>query len=138
MPSPFVTNLDRPIFGLRQLPEVVQGALSARYSRSEKSPQRILLDEFLQSAEAGLEDWVGTEAGGAFYDRVLIGCGDDSVAELGGAHLDFAGTSDYGGVYSTNQEMCPSALAEGHISAGKIFRGDHLISQQRFPEHEQK
>jgi hypothetical protein len=70
--APFVTSLDRPILGLRQLPEVVKGALFSRYSRSEKSLRRILLDEFLQSAEAGLEDWVSTEAGGIDAAKALF------------------------------------------------------------------
>src|SRR6188472_391738 len=93
--APFVTNLDRPIFCLRNLPEVVKGALFSRYSRSDKSLRRILLDEFIQAPESGFEAIVGQVGAGAdqlvavqqaeaFYERVLIGYGDDSVAELGG------------------------------------------------------
>ncbi len=97
--APFVTNLDQPVFGLRNLPEVVKGALFSRYSRSSKGLRRILLDEFLRSPEAGLEQiaaytaandydpLVATQQAEAFYERVLIGYGDDSVAELGGAHI---------------------------------------------------
>ncbi|MDQ5851201.1 MAG: FAD-dependent thymidylate synthase, partial [Chloroflexota bacterium] len=97
--APFVTNTDRSIFGLRNLPEVVKGALFSRYSRSDKSLRRILLDEFIQVPEAGFERIVGgaaangvdqlvaTRQAEAFYERVLIGYGDDSVAELGGAHI---------------------------------------------------
>ncbi len=97
--APFVTNLDRPIFGLRNLPEVVKGALFSRYSRSSKSLRRILLDEFVSAPETGIEylaavgghtrsdKVITTERAEAFYERVLIGYGDDSVAELGGAHI---------------------------------------------------
>ncbi len=97
--APFVTNLDRPIFGLRNLPEVVKGALFSRYSRSDKSLRRILLDEFMSAPEAGFaplvdaaltderQQMVVTQQAEAFYERVLIGYGDDSVAELGGAHV---------------------------------------------------
>ncbi len=97
--QPFVTNLDKSVFGLRNLPEVVKGALFSRYSRSEKSLRQILLSEFIQAPELGFDSLLGTNAIGgddqsiatqkaeAFYDRVLIGYGDDSVAELGGAHL---------------------------------------------------
>jgi thymidylate synthase ThyX len=97
--APFVTNLERPIFGLRNLPEVVKGALFSRYSRSDKSLRRILLDEFILAPESGFERIVGdasgrgvdqmvaTQQAEAFYERVLIGYGDDSVAELGGAHV---------------------------------------------------
>jgi thymidylate synthase ThyX len=103
--APFVTDLDAPIFGLRNLPEVVKGALFSRYSRSDKSLRRILLDEFIQAPESGFAAIVGERAPGAeqivavrqaeaFYERVLIGYGDDSVAELGGAHVACEGVSN--------------------------------------------
>ncbi len=95
--APFVTNLDKNIFCLRNLPEVVKGALFSRYSRSPKGIRKILVDEFINAPEMGFTEIVG-EKGGAdemvairkaeeFYDRVLVGYGDDSVAELGGAHI---------------------------------------------------
>ena len=34
----YVTNLDQPVFALVNLPEVVKGALFARYSRSPQEP----------------------------------------------------------------------------------------------------
>ncbi len=92
----FFTNLDRNIFVLINLPEVVKGALFSRYSRSAKDLRRMLLDEFLQE-ETGLR--VGSKDIGSplqivdankaegFYDRVLVGYGDDSVAELAGVHV---------------------------------------------------
>ncbi|MBW3651951.1 MAG: thymidylate synthase, partial [Actinobacteria bacterium] len=43
----YFTNLDRPVFALVNLPEVVKGALFARYSRSAKSLRRLFLDEFV-------------------------------------------------------------------------------------------
>lgn len=95
--APFFTNLDRPTFGLR-LPQEVAGALFSRYSRSTKSLRRTFLDEFLGDPELGLDDLLGGQSAAsddsaalkkarAFYDRVLVGYGDDSVAQLGGAHL---------------------------------------------------
>jgi len=105
--APFVTDLDSSIFGLRNLPEVVKGALFSRYSRSDKSLRRILLDEFIQAPEAGFAAIAGRAEGvdhvdqlvairqaEAFYERVLIGYGDDSVAELGGAHVACEGISN--------------------------------------------
>jgi thymidylate synthase ThyX len=89
--APYFTNVDAPVFGLK-LPQEVAGALFSRYSRSAKSLRRVFLDEF--QGEAGVLP--GTEAASegdalkkarAFYDRVLVGYGDDSVAQLGGAHL---------------------------------------------------
>ena len=95
--APFFTNLDRSTFGLK-LPQEVAGAVFSRYSRSTKSLRRTFLDEFLGDPELGLNDLlVGHSAASedsaalkkarAFYERVLVGYGDDSVAQLGGAHL---------------------------------------------------
>ena len=44
---PYFTNVDQPVFALVNLPEVVKGALFARYSRSPKSLRRLFLDEFV-------------------------------------------------------------------------------------------
>jgi predicted transposase YdaD len=57
--QPFITNLDRAVFGLRNLPEVVKGALFSRYSRSDKSLRFILLDEFIKAPEASFALPVG-------------------------------------------------------------------------------
>ena len=43
----YFTNLEGPVFALVNLPEVVKGALFARYSRSSKSLRRLFLDEFV-------------------------------------------------------------------------------------------
>ena len=51
----FFTNLDLPVFGLINLPEVVKGALFARYSRSAKSLRRLFLDEFVADPESGID-----------------------------------------------------------------------------------
>jgi thymidylate synthase ThyX len=89
----YCTNVDRRVFALRSLPEVVKGALFSRYSRTEKSLRRVLLDEFLQrdgldpAAPDGPDQLVDAERAEEFYQRVLVGYGDDSVAELAGAHL---------------------------------------------------
>ena len=87
--SRFVTNLDQPVFALVNLPEVVKGALFARYSRSSKSVRRLLLDEFLGDREAALGtlEQVGAARASALYDRIFLEYGDDSVAQLGGVHL---------------------------------------------------
>jgi thymidylate synthase ThyX len=73
------------VFALINLPEVVKGALFSRYSRSPDSLKIILEREFLTLGEDKAE---------AFYDRVLGAYGDDSVAELGGAHIAIEGVSD--------------------------------------------
>ena len=107
--TPYFTNTDRPVFALTNLPETVKGALFARYSRSAKSVRRLFLDEFLgqiapaaperQAREGGTADavatsTVGTERADRLYARVLSDCGDDSVAQLGGAHIACEGVSN--------------------------------------------
>ena len=88
---PYFTNLDGPVFALVNLPEVVKGALFARYSRSSKSLRRLFLDEFVgeldTAGDATVDATIGLERAEALYDRVFFEYGDDSVAQLGGVHL---------------------------------------------------
>ena len=84
----YFTNLDGPVFALVNLPEVVKGALFARYSRTTKSLRRLFLDEFAEDVDEGGEmTSVGVERAEKLYDRVFVEFGDDSVAQLGGVHL---------------------------------------------------
>ena len=95
--SRFFTDLDGPVFALINLPEVVKGALFARYSRTHKSLRRLFLDEFVTDPETGIEA-IATEMSTEdpliklkraedLYKRVFYEYGDDSVAQLGGVHL---------------------------------------------------
>jgi thymidylate synthase ThyX len=120
--APYFTNLDRPVFALRNLPEVVKAALFARYSRSPKSLRRLFLDEFVgpavpaetragddsSAASAGsgrhgrpdgvdaqaADSEVGVARSEKLFARVLAEYGDDSVAQLGGAHVAVEGASN--------------------------------------------
>ena len=101
--APYFTNTDRPIVVLTNLPETVKGALFARYSRSAKSVRRLFLDEFHGQIAASapgpahgepLDTTVGTERAERLYARVLSDYGDDSVAQLGGAHIACEGVSN--------------------------------------------
>ncbi len=87
----YFTNLDQPVFALVNLPEVVKGALFARYSRSAKSLRRLFLDEFVDeldiSGDATLDATMGVKRAETLYERVFLEYGDDSVAQLGGVHL---------------------------------------------------
>ena len=90
------SNVDEPVFALTDLPDVVKGALFARYSRSPKSLRRLFLDEFYQDglvtppppierlASAG-DTGVGRAE--ELYERMLVEYGDDSVAQLVGVHI---------------------------------------------------
>jgi thymidylate synthase ThyX len=87
----YMTNLDEPVFALVNLPEVVKGALFARYSRSAKSLRRLFLDEFVRdldvSGDATVDATVGLQRAEQLYEKVFVEYGDDSVAQLGGVHL---------------------------------------------------
>src|SRR5262245_20923048 len=97
--APYFTNTNENVFALTNLPETVKGALFARYSRSAKSLRRLFLDEFLDDVHGRfepppVENAVGTERANSLYGRVLNEYGDDSVAQLGGAHLACEGASN--------------------------------------------
>ena len=87
----YFTNLDQPVFALVNLPEVVKGALFARYSRSDKSLRRLFLEEFVGeldvSGDETIDATVGLRRAEELYDKVFFEYGDDSVAQLGGVHL---------------------------------------------------
>ncbi len=100
----YVTNTTSNIFGLRNLPEVIKGALFSRYSRSSLGLRSLLLKEFVLNEETSFNAIVGSsdksedqqaaedqliavKKAQNFYDRILDGYGDDSIGELGGAHL---------------------------------------------------
>jgi thymidylate synthase ThyX len=87
--TPHVTNLDRPVFALVNLPETVKGALFARYSRYPGTLRRLYLDEFAAEVPEGGRPFEGEEGERAagLYERVFMGYGDDSIAQVGGAHV---------------------------------------------------
>lgn len=102
----YVTNTEGSVFALTHLPEVVKGALFSRYSRSTLGLRELLLKEFIsdpdsefaaiggvdaeaasQAEQAARESHLAVERAQSFYNRILDGYGDDSIGELGGAHL---------------------------------------------------
>ena len=97
--KPYFSNLDGDVFALRNLPDVVKGALFSRYSRTTKSLREVLLTEFLETSDLEIkeqvhDDNVQTATAEDFFDRVLVGYGDDSVAELAGAHVALENVSN--------------------------------------------
>src|SRR5579872_4452830 len=102
----FVTSTFSNVFVLRNLPEVIKGALFSRYSRSSLGLRSLLLKEFILGEETSFSKIAGVQVvkedeeenegedqtmaiqkAQNFYDRILDGYGDDSIGELGGAHL---------------------------------------------------
>jgi thymidylate synthase ThyX len=97
----FVSNTSSNVFVLQNLPEVIKGALFSRYSRSTLGLRSLLLKEFILNEDTAFHSIAGKQRESApseeqkvaiqkaqnFYDRILDGYGDDSIGELGGAHL---------------------------------------------------
>jgi len=134
----YLTNVDRRVFALRNLPEVVKGALFSRYSRTEKSLRRVLLDEFLSEPAAGIvpgsggpDDLVDVARGEDFYQRVLVGYGDDSVAELAGAHLAVERVSNLAAKALEDSRIGISPLEK----STRYVRFDRRGPDGRFPYH---
>ncbi len=88
--APYFTNTELPVFGIVNLPETVKGAMFARYSRYAGTLRQMFLDEFADDVDAaGARAYDGAEGdrASALYERIFLGYGDDSVAQLGGAHV---------------------------------------------------
>src|SRR5947207_11307315 len=93
--APHFTNLDRPVFALVNLPETDKGALFARYSRYAGTLRRLFLDEFADSLpELPVVELGEGERAAKLYETIFLGYGDDSVAQLGGAHIACEWTSN--------------------------------------------
>ena len=83
------------MFALTNLPETVKGALFARYSRYPGTLRRLFLEEFADSVpEGGAFDGDEGRRAAELYERIFVGYGDDSVAQLGGAHVACEWTSN--------------------------------------------
>jgi len=95
---PYVTNVDRPIFALKNLPEEVVAVLFAYYSRSRESLRRNLL-KLIQEKDLDLEErlqWAAKDQdelararqkAKEFHEKWVVGYGHASVAEHAVAHL---------------------------------------------------
>ncbi|MCH9617288.1 MAG: Flavin-dependent thymidylate synthase [Chlamydiia bacterium] len=98
----YVTSLSSNVFVLKNLPEVIKGALFSRYSRSTLGLRSLLLKDFISKEEMLFNEISGKSPEGQttaiakaqnFYDRILDGYGDDSIGELGSAHIAFENIS---------------------------------------------
>jgi thymidylate synthase ThyX len=96
--TPYVTDVEKPIYALKNLPEEVVAVLFAYYSRSRESLRRNLLrlieeqdvDLSVRLSSTPLEE---AELGGArekarqFHEKWVVGYGHASVAEHAVVHL---------------------------------------------------
>lgn len=139
----FVTNTTNHIFALRNLPEVIKGALFSRYSRSPLGLRTLLLKEFIANEEEASFFALVGEGGHtalqkqsqalkraqSFYDRILDGYGDDSIGELGGAHLALENVSMIAAKAVEDCRIGGSPLEKStrYVAFDKKYKGEYLF-----------
>lgn len=146
----YVTNSSSHIFVLRNLPEVIKGALFSRYSRSNLGLRTLLLKEFItNNEEAAFESIVGKmsakdeeletheqldaiKKAQSFYDRILDGYGDDSIGELGGAHLAIENVSMIAAKFIEDSRIGGSPLEKStrYIYFDQKVKGEYLFYRE--------
>lgn len=141
----FVTNTSSNVFVLRNLPEVLKGALFSRYSRSTLGLRSLLLKEFILNEDTAFSSIAGkySENDAAnqmvaiqkaqnFYDRILDGYGDDSIGELGGAHLAIENVSMLAAKVIEDQRIGGSPLEKStrYIYFDQKVNGEYLFYQE--------
>lgn len=145
----YVTNTKGHIFVLRNLPEVIKGALFSRYSRSSLGLRALLLKEFISNNdEASFNAIVGASGTEAeaylinqemaikkaqnFYDRILDGYGDDSIGELGGAHLAIENVSMLAAKMLEDSRIGGSPLEKStrYIYFDQKVKGEYLFYRE--------
>jgi thymidylate synthase ThyX len=141
--APFVTNTDQSVFVLQNLPEVIKGALFSRYSRSTLGLRKLLLKDFILKDEASFQEIQGgtldegksTESrlaiqkAQSFYDRILDGYGDDSIGELGGAHVAMENVSILATKEIEDARIGGSPLEKStrYVKFNQKVKGDYLF-----------
>lgn len=142
----YVTNTSDSVFVLRNLPEVIKGALFSRYSRSSLGLRSLLIKEFINNEEqaafeeiAGQTDDEGDESqflaiskAQNFYDRILDGYGDDSIGELGGAHVAVEQVSMLGAKVLEDARIGGSPLEKStrYIYFDQKHNGEYLFYRE--------
>ncbi|PIN68087.1 hypothetical protein COV94_06130, partial [Candidatus Woesearchaeota archaeon CG11_big_fil_rev_8_21_14_0_20_57_5] len=139
--SRFVSNMRGRVFVLQNLPEVIKGALFSRYSRSQKGLRRLLLDEFIlapetgfsqiaaYAEESGISQTLAIKKAQEFYDRILDGYGDDSIGELGGAHVALEGISNIATKFIQDRRIGGSPLEK---STRYVYFDDKVDSRWQY------
>lgn len=141
----FVTNTRSHIFVIRNMPEVIKGALFSRYSRSNLGLRSLFLKEFIgNSEESSFEAIAGTAGNDPalqnaaikkaqnFYDRILDGYGDDSIGELGGAHLALENISMLAAKVIEDSRIGGSPLEKStrYICFDQKVKGEYLFYRE--------
>lgn len=144
----YVTNTGSHIFALRNLPEVIKGALFSRYSRSSLGLRSLLLKEFVTNTdesafnsivaaamapgEVEVDQALAIKRAQNFYDRILDGYGDDSIGELGGAHLAIENVSMIAAKLIEDSRIGGSPLEKStrYIYFDQKFKGEYLFYRE--------
>ncbi len=141
----YVTNTTSNVFVLRNLPEVIKGALFSKYSRSVLGLRSLLLKEFISHEDAAFSAIAGvTDEGKAedqslaikkaqrFYDNILDGYGDDSIGELGGAHLALENISMLAAKVVEDSRIGGSPLEKStrYVYFDRKFQGEYLFYKE--------
>jgi len=146
--KPYFSNLDQSVFVLTNLPEVVKGALFARYSRSDLPLRTLFLREFLGNPSLAIQSMTvhqveqgvpldeAVEKAEKFYDRVLHGFGHGSVGELGNAHLAIEGISNVGsGIIEGHRLISPLEKSTRYVDfSGKVDGEYQFFKEPRLME----
>lgn len=142
--SRYVTNTKSNVFVLRNLPEVIKGALFSRYSRSSLGLRSLLLKEFILSEDTAFSALLGSQGEEVedqavaikkaqnFYDRILDGYGDDSIGELGGAHIAFENISLIAAKVIEDCRIGGSPLEKStrYIYFDQKYQGEYLFQRE--------
>ena len=138
----YVSNTNSNIFALINLPEVIKGALFSRYSRSNLGLRSLLLKEFVFNEETSFDIIAGSHDNKTainqvnaikkaknFYDRILDGYGDDSIGELGGAHLAIERISMLSAKTIEDSRIGGSPLEKStrYVYFDQKFKGEYLF-----------
>lgn len=142
----YVTNTRSHIFALRNLPEVIKGALFSRYSRSNLGLRSLFLKEFVGNneesefstiANSDTQSEPNTQMAAIkkaqnFYDRILDGYGDDSIGELGGAHLALENVSMLAAKVLEDNRIGGSPLEKStrYIYFDQKVKGEYLFYRE--------
>ncbi len=140
--SKFFTNTDDNVFCLINLPEVIKGTLFSRYSRSSKDLRTLFLDEFLTNPDLkkiiktegeGQDQFLNIQKAEDFYERILVGYGDDSVAELGGAHIAIENISMLAtkSIEEHRIGLSPLEKSTRYVYFDKKYNGEYLFYKDK-------
>ncbi len=145
--EPFASNPDGFVSVLRNLPPEIAGALCSRTSRTTGSLLRVLLDEYIKALakdseelaaelkeivsflrERGFKKILNNQRAQGFYAKWYSQFGDDSIAQLTGAHLVFWGISQVAMKFVEDQRIGLEPLEKStrYVNFGNKVGGKYL------------